>query len=121
MASGRSICDATRRPYLLWRAVDQRRAELDILLRKRRDTAATRRFFKRVLASCPEGPRKIATDQLWSYPAAKAQIPKLACVNRSTSEPVPGWTTGPRTVINLRMNASAGCEAFAIPNARRRS
>lgn len=67
-------------PYLLWRAVDQHGAELDILLQKRRDTAAARRFFKRVLASCLEGPRKIATDQLRSYPAAKAQIPELANV-----------------------------------------
>jgi putative transposase len=67
-------------PYLLWRAVDQHGAEVDILPQKRRDTAAARRFFKRMLASCPEGPRKIVTDQLRSYPAAKAQIPELANV-----------------------------------------
>ncbi|SAK95182.1 IS element transposase [Caballeronia pedi] len=67
-------------PYLLWRAVDHHGAELDILLQKRRDTAAARRFFRRVLASCPEGPSKIVTDQLRSYPAAKAQIPELANV-----------------------------------------
>jgi putative transposase len=64
-------------PYLLWRAVDQHGAELDILLQKRRDKAAAKRFFKRVLASCPEAPRKIVTDQLRSYPAAKAEIPEL--------------------------------------------
>jgi putative transposase len=51
-------------PYLLWRAVDQHATELDILLRKRHDKAAAKLFFKRVLAACPEGPRKIATDQL---------------------------------------------------------
>lgn len=67
-------------PYLLWRAVDQHGAELDILLQKRRDKAAAKRFFKRVLASCPEVPRKIVTDQLRSYPAAKAEIPELANV-----------------------------------------
>jgi putative transposase len=33
-----------------------------------------------VLASCPEGPRKIVTDQPRSYPAAKARIPGLANV-----------------------------------------
>jgi putative transposase len=49
-------------PYLLWRAVDQHGAELDILLQKRRDEAAAKRFFKRVLASCTEAPRKIVTD-----------------------------------------------------------
>jgi putative transposase len=31
-----------------------------------------------VLASCPAAPKKIATDQLRSYPAAKAEIPALA-------------------------------------------
>ncbi|GAB3630207.1 transposase [Pandoraea terrae] len=67
-------------PYLLWRAVDQHGAELDILLQKRRDKAAAKRFFQRVLASCVEAPRKIVTDQLRSYPAAKAEIPALAHV-----------------------------------------
>ncbi len=59
-------------PYLLWRAVDQHRAELNIRLQKRRDKAAAKRFFRHVLASCYEAPRKIVTDQLRSYPAAKA-------------------------------------------------
>lgn len=66
-------------PWLLWRAVDQHGAELDILLQKRRDKAAAKRFFKRVLRSNP-APRKIVTDQLRSYPAAKAEIPELAQV-----------------------------------------
>ena len=64
-------------PYLLWRAVDQHGVELDILLQKRRDKAAAERFCKRVLAACPEAPRKIVTDQLRSYPAAKAEIAEL--------------------------------------------
>ncbi|MGF6383823.1 transposase-like protein [Paraburkholderia atlantica] len=67
-------------PYLLWRAVDQDGAELDILLQKHRDKAAAKRFFERVLAACSEAPRKIVTDQLRSYRAAKAEIPALACV-----------------------------------------
>jgi putative transposase len=67
-------------PYLLWRAVDQHGAELDILLQKRSDKAAAKRFFMRVLASCAEAPRKIVTDQLRSYPAAKAEIPALTHV-----------------------------------------
>ncbi|MGF6962485.1 IS6 family transposase [Paraburkholderia youngii] len=63
-------------PYLLWRAVDEHGAELDILLQKRRDRTAAKRFFKRVLLSNPV-PRKIVTDQLRSYPTAKADIPEL--------------------------------------------
>jgi putative transposase len=63
-------------PYLLWRAVDEHDAELDILLQKRRDKAAAKRFFKRVLRSSPV-PREIATNQLRSYRAAKAEIPEF--------------------------------------------
>jgi putative transposase len=51
--------------YLLWRAVDEHGVELDILLQKRRDKAATKRYFKRVLRSNPV-PRKIVIDQLRS-------------------------------------------------------
>jgi putative transposase len=66
-------------PYVLWRAVDELGAELDILLQKRRDKAAAKRFFKRLLRSNPV-PRRIVTDQLRSYPAARADIPELAGV-----------------------------------------
>jgi putative transposase len=59
--------------------MDEHGAELDILVQKRRDEAAAKRFFRRVLASSPV-PRKIVTDQLRSYPAAKAEIPELANV-----------------------------------------
>src|SRR6202040_2648455 len=45
-------------PYLLWRAVDQHGAELDVLLQKHCDKAAAKRFFKRLLRSNPV-PRKI--------------------------------------------------------------
>ncbi|GLZ19995.1 hypothetical protein Bpla01_35240 [Burkholderia plantarii] len=60
-------------PWLPWRAVDEHGTELDILLRKRRDEAAAKRFSQRVLRSFP-APRKIVTDPLRSYPAAKAGI-----------------------------------------------
>jgi putative transposase len=66
-------------PYLLWRAVDEHGAELDVLVQKRRDKAAAERFFRRVLRSTP-APRKIVTDKLRSYAAAKAEIPELANV-----------------------------------------
>ncbi len=50
-----------------------------MLVQKRRDKAAAKRFFRRVLRSNPV-PRKIVTDQLRSYPAAKAEIPELVHV-----------------------------------------
>ncbi len=50
-----------------------------MLLQRRRDKAAAKRFFQRVPRTCP-APRKTVTDQLRSYPAAKADIPELATV-----------------------------------------
>lgn len=58
---------------------DDHDAELDVLVQKRCDKAAAKRFFRRVLRSNPV-PRKIVTDQLRSYPAAKDDIPELAHV-----------------------------------------
>ncbi|WP_213309269.1 IS6 family transposase [Paraburkholderia sacchari] len=66
-------------PYVLWRAVDELGAELDILLQRRRDKAAAKRFFMKILRSYPV-PRKIVTDRLRSYPAAKAEVPELTGV-----------------------------------------
>ena len=70
---------ACGKPYLLWRAVDEHGVELDVLVQKRRDKAAAKRFSRRVLRSNP-APRKIVTDRLRSYPAAKVDIPELAHV-----------------------------------------
>jgi putative transposase len=63
-------------PWLLWRAADSMAPNSQT----RRDKAAAKRFFNRVLAACPETPKKIVTDQLQSYPAAKAEIAELANV-----------------------------------------
>ncbi len=50
-----------------------------MLVQKRRDKAAAKRFFRGVLRSDPV-PRKIVTDQLGGYPEAKADILELAQV-----------------------------------------
>ncbi len=63
-------------PYWLWRAVDEHGRELDLLLQKDRDTAPAKQFFKRLLRNHP-APRVIVTDQLRSYPDAKACVPAL--------------------------------------------
>jgi putative transposase len=44
------------------------------------DKAAAERFFKHVLTACPDGPRRIVTDQLRSCPAAKVEIAEFANV-----------------------------------------
>lgn len=44
--------------YVLWRAVDRRGVELDVLLQKQHEKTAAERLFKRVLAVCPNVPKK---------------------------------------------------------------
>ena len=64
--------------HYLWRAVDQNGIVLDILVQKRRDTDAAKRFFRRLLSGQAEAPRVIGTDKLKSYAAAKrACLPKV--------------------------------------------
>lgn len=54
----------------LWRAVDQDGNVLDILVTSRRDTAAARRFFRKLLKTTETVPRVIVTDKLRCYGAA---------------------------------------------------
>ncbi|MGF6297816.1 hypothetical protein OKW42_001146 [Paraburkholderia sp. WC7.3d] len=55
------------------------------------------------------------------YLAAKAEIPQLASVKHVFSQRrLPGETTGQKTVISLRVNASAACEAFVSVSANAR-
>ncbi|MFF8103498.1 IS6 family transposase [Streptomyces sp. NPDC016640] len=58
----------------LWRAVDQNGYVLDILVHNRRDKAAARRFFLRLLTKTRTVPRVIVTDKLRSYGAAHRQV-----------------------------------------------
>ncbi|WP_406409357.1 DDE-type integrase/transposase/recombinase [Streptomyces sp. NBC_01643] len=55
----------------LWRAVDQDGNVLDILVQNRRDKAAARRFFRRLMKRACAVPRVIATDKLRSYRALR--------------------------------------------------
>ena len=58
----------------LWRAVDQDGTVLDILVQNRRDKAAARRFFRRLLTKTRTVPRVIVTDKLRSYGAAHREV-----------------------------------------------
>ena len=53
--------------HYLWRAVDQKGVVLDILVQNRRNAAAVKRFFKRLLAGLKFKPSRIVTDGLRSY------------------------------------------------------
>src|SRR5918997_439788 len=60
--------------HWLWRAVDQDGYVLDEIVQSRRDTKAAKRLLKRLLKKqgCP--PRRMITDKLGSYAAARRQV-----------------------------------------------
>jgi putative transposase len=60
--------------HYLWRAVDQDGHVLDILVQRRRDKNAAKRFFRKLLKGLTYVPRVIITDQLKSYGAALREI-----------------------------------------------
>jgi putative transposase len=60
--------------HYLWRAVDQDGEVVDVFLQARRNGAAAKRFFKRLLRSHGGEPRKIVTDKLRSYGVAHREL-----------------------------------------------
>ncbi|MFI5775196.1 IS6 family transposase [Streptomyces sp. NPDC051658] len=58
----------------LWRAVDADGNVLDILVQSRRDKAAARRSFRKLLKRTCSVPRVIVTDKLRSYGAAHREV-----------------------------------------------
>lgn len=60
--------------HYLWRAVDEDGEIIDVFLQKRRDGAAAKRIFKRLLKKHRGEPRKIITDKLRSYGVAHRDL-----------------------------------------------
>jgi putative transposase len=60
--------------HYLWRAVDQDGEVVDVYLQAKRDGAAAKRFFRRLLRSHGDEPRKIVTDKLRSYGVAHREL-----------------------------------------------
>ncbi len=58
----------------LWRAVDQNGYVLDEIVQSRRDTKAAGRLLKRLLHKQGSRPRRLVTDKLGSYAAARRKI-----------------------------------------------
>jgi putative transposase len=58
----------------LWRAVDQDGEVVDVYLQSRRNGAAAKRFFRRLLKKRDDNPRKIVTDKLKSYGVAHREL-----------------------------------------------
>jgi putative transposase len=70
--------------HYLWRAVDQDGDVIDILLQPRRDRRAAERFFRKLLKVQGREPRRLVTDKLRSYAAAKRAI--MPSVAHDTSQ-----------------------------------
>jgi putative transposase len=60
--------------HYLWRAVDWDGNILDILVQRRRDKMAAKKFFPKLLKGLSYVPRAIITDKLKSYGAAQREI-----------------------------------------------
>ena len=60
--------------HYLWRAVDQDGDVIDILVQRRRDARAARRFFRKLLKGQGSEPRWLITDKLGSYGAAHRSV-----------------------------------------------
>ena len=60
--------------HYLWRAVDQDGELVDVYLQAKRDGAAAKRFFRRLVRSSDTEPRKIVTDKLRSYGVAHREL-----------------------------------------------
>jgi putative transposase len=60
--------------HYLWRAVDQHEIVLDVLVRERRNGAAAKRFFKRLLHGLKYKSRRLITDGLRSYGVAQCAV-----------------------------------------------
>ena len=58
----------------LWRAVDQDGEVVDVYLQAKRDGAAAKRFFRRLIRNNRGEPRKIVTDKLRSYGVAHREL-----------------------------------------------
>jgi putative transposase len=62
------------RNQYLWRAVDQDREVIDILVQSHRDARAAERFFRKILKTESTLPRRVVTDRLGSYGVAMRRL-----------------------------------------------
>jgi putative transposase len=66
------FCKINGELVYLWRAVDQDGDTLEVLVQKRRNAKAARRFLRQLLKRLGYAPRAIVTDKLSSYSAARS-------------------------------------------------
>ncbi|MDF0699496.1 IS6 family transposase [Rhizobium sp. MC63] len=106
------ICIAERKHWL-WRAVDQAGYVLDEIVQTRRDTKAAKRLLIRLLRKQGLMPKRIVTDKLRLYGAAKREI-----TSDVEHRPHKVSTTGRRTLTYRCENEKGRCRDFDRPAAR---
>lgn len=68
--------------HILWRAVDQDGFVLEVLVQKRRDTKAAKRFMRKLLSAQGCSPPVMVTDKLGSYGVARRELGLSVCDHR---------------------------------------
>lgn len=102
--------------HWLWRAVDQGGYVLDELLQTRRNTKAARRLLTRLLKKQGARPKRMITDKLKSYGAAKRQI--MPCVEQRSHEGLNNRAENSHLPLRKRERAMqrfrspGGCQRF---------
>jgi putative transposase len=69
--------------HYLWRAVDQDGVCLDVLVQRRRNATAAKKFFRKLLKGLRYTPRVLVTDKLGSYQVAHREMLSSAEHRRS--------------------------------------
>jgi len=89
------FCKINGELVYLWRAVDQSGEVLDLLVQKRRDAKAAKRFFRKRLKDCRYAPRAIVTDKLASYAGGKERFDSRRYASSWTVAEQPGRELAP--------------------------
>ena len=74
MVSGLNCVTINGLRHHLWHAVDQDNNVINVLVQKRRDKRAAKRFYSKMLKHQGESPRRMVTDKLKSYGAARKEV-----------------------------------------------
>src|SRR5918911_4818521 len=94
--------------HYLWRAVDQDDNVLDILVQKRRNKQAAKKFFRKLLKGLLYVPRVIITDKLKAMARRSARYSRAWSIVRAAISII-----GVRTPIGQPVSASIVCRGLS--------
>lgn len=113
------------RKYWLWRAVDQHGVVLDEIIQPKRNKRVAKRLLRRLITCLAFIPKRIATDKLRSYGAAKREVVRgpdhwshKGLNNRAENSHLP-FRKRERTMQGYR--SAAGLQRFAATHSEIRN